>query len=58
MVHQADHGSLPADNAKNPPPNLRPAQPDPCITFSFSSSPPLGGEVGRGGYDNFRCPLT
>jgi len=22
MVHQADHGSLPADNAKNPPPNL------------------------------------
>ena len=20
MVHQADHGSLPADNAKNPPP--------------------------------------
>ena len=22
MVHQADHGSLPPDNAKNPPPNL------------------------------------
>jgi len=22
MVHQADHGSLPADNAKNPPPAL------------------------------------
>lgn len=22
MVHKADHGSLPADNAKNPPPNL------------------------------------
>ena len=22
MLHQADHGSLPADNAKNPPPNL------------------------------------
>ena len=22
MVHQADHGSLPVDNAKNPPPNL------------------------------------
>ena len=22
MVHQADHGSLPIDNAKNPPPNL------------------------------------
>jgi hypothetical protein len=22
MVHQADHGSLPADNARNPPPNL------------------------------------
>jgi len=22
MVHQADHGSLPADNATNPPPNL------------------------------------
>ncbi len=22
MVHQADHGSLPADNAKNPPPGL------------------------------------
>jgi hypothetical protein len=22
MVHQADHGSLPTDNAKNPPPNL------------------------------------
>ena len=22
MVHQADHGSLPADNAKTPPPNL------------------------------------
>lgn len=22
MVHQADHGSLPLDNAKNPPPNL------------------------------------
>jgi hypothetical protein len=22
MVHQADHGALPADNAKNPPPNL------------------------------------
>ena len=22
MVHQADHGGLPADNAKNPPPNL------------------------------------
>jgi hypothetical protein len=20
MVHKADHGSLPADNAKNPPP--------------------------------------
>jgi len=20
MVHQADHGSLPTDNAKNPPP--------------------------------------
>jgi hypothetical protein len=22
MVHQADHGALPADNAQNPPPNL------------------------------------
>ena len=22
MVHQADHGCLPPDNAKNPPPNL------------------------------------
>ncbi|MBI3197566.1 MAG: hypothetical protein HYZ40_08650 [Rhodospirillales bacterium] len=22
MVYKADHGSLPADNAKNPPPNL------------------------------------
>jgi hypothetical protein len=22
MIHQADHGSLPPDNAKNPPPNL------------------------------------
>ena len=22
MVYQADHGSLPVDNAKNPPPNL------------------------------------
>ena len=22
MVHQADHGSLPTDNAKNPPPAL------------------------------------
>jgi hypothetical protein len=22
MVHQADHGSLPPDNARNPPPNL------------------------------------
>ena len=22
MVHQADHGGLPPDNAKNPPPNL------------------------------------
>ena len=22
MVHQADHGALPADNAKNPPPAL------------------------------------
>jgi len=22
MVHQADHGSLPGDNAKDPPPNL------------------------------------
>jgi hypothetical protein len=22
MVHKADHGSLPPDNAKNPPPNL------------------------------------
>jgi hypothetical protein len=22
MLHQADHSSLPADNAKNPPPNL------------------------------------
>jgi hypothetical protein len=22
MVHQADHGSLPVDNAKDPPPNL------------------------------------
>ena len=22
MVHKADHGSLPADNARNPPPNL------------------------------------
>ena len=22
MLHQADHGALPADNAKNPPPNL------------------------------------
>ena len=22
MVHQADHGSLPVDNARNPPPNL------------------------------------
>ena len=22
MVHQADHGSLPSDNAKDPPPNL------------------------------------
>ena len=22
ILHQADHGSLPADNAKNPPPNL------------------------------------
>ncbi|MBV8406029.1 MAG: hypothetical protein JOY64_00225 [Alphaproteobacteria bacterium] len=22
MVHKADHGSLPADNAKNPPPSL------------------------------------
>jgi hypothetical protein len=22
MVHQADHGALPPDNAKNPPPNL------------------------------------
>ena len=22
MVHQADHGNLPPDNAKNPPPNL------------------------------------
>ena len=22
MVHQADHGRLPPDNAKNPPPNL------------------------------------
>lgn len=22
MVHQADHGSLPSDNARNPPPNL------------------------------------
>ena len=22
MVHKADHGSLPVDNAKNPPPNL------------------------------------
>ena len=22
MVHQADHGSLPIDNAKDPPPNL------------------------------------
>ncbi len=22
MVHKADHGSLPADNEKNPPPNL------------------------------------
>ena len=22
MVHQADHGSLPVDNAKHPPPNL------------------------------------
>ena len=22
MVHQADHGTLPPDNAKNPPPNL------------------------------------
>lgn len=22
MVHQADHGRLPSDNAKNPPPNL------------------------------------
>ena len=22
MLHKADHGTLPADNAKNPPPNL------------------------------------
>jgi hypothetical protein len=22
MLHQADHGGLPVDNAKNPPPNL------------------------------------
>lgn len=22
MLHQADHGALPPDNAKNPPPNL------------------------------------
>ncbi|MEI6200317.1 MAG: hypothetical protein WCP68_00020 [Enhydrobacter sp.] len=22
MLHKADHGALPADNAKNPPPNL------------------------------------
>jgi hypothetical protein len=22
MLHNADHGALPADNAKNPPPNL------------------------------------
>lgn len=22
MLHKADHGGLPADNAKNPPPNL------------------------------------
>jgi len=22
MVHKADHGTLPPDNAKNPPPNL------------------------------------
>ncbi|MBN9535918.1 MAG: hypothetical protein BGN99_04930 [Alphaproteobacteria bacterium 65-37] len=39
MVHKADHGALPPDNARNPPPNLGRLSPS-------SSSPPRRGEAG------------
>ena len=35
MVHQADHGSLPPDNAKNPPPNSGGSAPPDEATMDF-----------------------
>ena len=54
MVHQADHGSLPADNAKNPPP-IWAAQPG-MTRFSLMLLPRQGERSVRGLRTIFDAP--